>query len=216
MAGHDWFLSWWLADSLLWLTHIMSLIPDWGLFWSSPSFFRKLCPVYHNEEHHTLEHYRYCRFKNAHTVREILSYGNIKKCDIKSVDLQCQQKTTPITSPKLLRVVGHHEFITTTSGVCFCLHIKHKKVLISSGVWSIEMSLHTHTNNSPHAFLIVQLNKVASQGEDGYTENNMLLSGLECYEAAHVRGLMGVICQIILSHRDGQDKVIQISSLDIG
>ncbi len=78
------------------------------------------------------------------------------------------------------------------------------------------MSLHTHTNNSPHAFLIVQLNKVASQGEDGYTENNILLSGLECYEAAHVWGLMGVICQIILSHRDGQDKVMQISSLDIG
>ncbi len=36
------------------------------------------------------------------------------------------------------------------------------------------MSLHTHTNNYPHAFLIVQLNKVASQEEEGYTENNML------------------------------------------
>ncbi len=80
----------------------------------------------------------------------------------------------------------------------------------SSGVWSIEMSRHTHTNNYPHAFLIVQLNKVASQEEEGYTENTMLLSGLECCEAAHVRGLMGVICQIILTHRDGQDKVIQI------
>lgn len=91
--------------------------------------------------------------------------------------------------------------------VCVCVYIKHK-VLISSGVCSTEMSLHTHTNDSPHAFLIVQLNKMASQGGDGYTQNNMLLSGLECYEAAHVRGLTGVICQIILSHRDGQDKVI--------
>lgn len=115
---------------------------------------------------------------------------------------------------KFLRVVGHHESITITASVCVC--VNNKKVMTSSGVCSIKMSLHTHTNNSPHAFLIVQLGKMASQGEDGYTQNNMLLSGLECYEAAYVQGLMGVICQIILSHRDGQDKIIQLSPLDTG
>lgn len=134
----------------------------------------------------------------------------LKKVLTVSVSVSKKKKKTPIT--KFLRVVGHHESITIK-----CVCVKNKKVMmISTGVCGIEMSLHTHTNNSPHAFLIVQQGKMASQGEDGYTQNNMLLSGLECYEAAYVQGLMGVICQIILSHRDGQDKIIQLSPLDTG
>lgn len=85
---------------------------------------------------------------------------------------------------------------------CKCV----KKKSFDQQWWLQYWDVTSHTNNSPHAFLIVQLSKIASQGEDGYIQNNMLLSGLECYEAAYVQGLMGVICQIILSHRDGQDK----------
>lgn len=90
---------------------------------------------------------------------------------------------------------------------CECACLKHKKVMIST----IELSLHTHTNSSPHAFLIAELSRMAYK-----EKTDRLLSGSECCEAARVQRLMGFICQIILTHRDGQDKVIRISPLDTG